>query len=150
MGVFNSQDIEVQELLHGEGRRGEAGVEIHLLREAGRGGASQQGPQQPHGGPRTRRGSATPCPGRSPFPPGQLPGASASAGPWPPALRGPRRSWRAPPRWTRAGSGGRAPPPSLLRPAGRRAWCRGSIAEPRPDTASEGPGPPPCYAGQEL
>lgn len=40
---------EVQELLHGERRGGEARVEVHLLRDAARGGAAQQGAQQPHG-----------------------------------------------------------------------------------------------------
>lgn len=42
---------EVQELLHGEGRGREAGVEVHLLRQPGRRHAAPQRPQQPHGGP---------------------------------------------------------------------------------------------------
>lgn len=40
---------EVQELLHGERRGREARVEVHLLRDAARGGAAPQGAQQPHG-----------------------------------------------------------------------------------------------------
>lgn len=94
---------EVQELLHGERRGGEARVEVHLLRDAARGGAAPQGAQQPHGA----------CPG--PLSPARPPFPAAPAPPAPRPGRGLlrraagrrcRRRWVPPPGPAPRSSGG--------------------------------------------
>ncbi|XP_051479215.1 translation initiation factor IF-2-like [Apus apus] len=117
---------EVQELLHGERRGGEARVEVHLLRNAARGGAArggaaQQGAQQPHGAALglLQLGSAQPGPAAMARP-ASSPGPCAGRGL---PRRGGARGVGVSPARPRAGRG-RAEPLGPGRPLLRRRPLR--------------------------